>query len=72
MAANTSVAIPTDRATATAPVARFFVPQTSPAGRRRNADPRPSNTGVRIFPSPPCFPVLARNLSVFGHGGQNS
>lgn len=27
MAANTSVAIPTDRATATAPVARFFVPE---------------------------------------------
>ena len=72
MAANTSVAIPTDRATRTAPVARFFVPETSPIGRRRNADPRPSTTGVRIFPSPPCFPVLARILGVFFTGGKNT
>ena len=68
MAANTSVAIPTDRARGTAPIARFFVPDETRAG----GNPRPSNTGVRIFPSPPCFPVLARNLSVFFRGGGNA
>lgn len=47
MAANTSVAIPTDRATGTAPVARFFVPGTG-MGRGGGTNPRPSNTGVRI------------------------
>ena len=69
MAANTSVAIPTDRATRTAPVARFFVPETSPIGRRRNADPRPSNTGVRIFPSPPLLPSAGADFGCFFHGG---
>lgn len=69
MAANTSVAIPICRATATAPVARFFVLETASARRRRGADPRPSNTGVRICASTPCFPVLARNLGAFGQGG---
>lgn len=68
MAANNSVAIPTDRATGTAPAARFFVPGTGAA----QLDPRPSNTGVRISPLPLCFPVLARNLSVFFWGGKNA
>lgn len=68
MAANTSVAIPTDRATGTAPVARFFVSGTSSA-RPGALDPRPSNTGVRICASPPCFPLLARNLGTFWQGG---
>lgn len=68
MAANTSVAIPTDRATGTAPVARFFVPETNLV-RQGGLDPRPSNTGVRIFAFPPCFPLLARNLGSFWQGG---
>lgn len=68
MAANTSVAIPTDRATGTAPVVRFFVSGTC----RAEADPRPSNTGVRISPDTPSFPVLARNLRVFFLGGENA
>lgn len=68
MAANTSVAIPADRATGTAPVARFFVPETGSV-RQSGADPRPSNTGVRIFASPPCFPLLARNFGAFEQGG---
>jgi len=68
MAANPSVAVPSDRARGTAPVARFFVPETC----RVEADPRPSNTGVRIFPDTPSFPVLARNLSFFFWGGENA
>lgn len=71
MAANTSVAIPTDRATGTAPVARFFVPGIDLV-RQGGLDPRPSNTGVRIFPLAPCFPVLARNLGVFFRGGESA
>jgi hypothetical protein len=68
MAANTSVAIPTDRATGTAPEARFFVPATF----GDTPDPRPSNTGVRISPHAPSFPVLARNLGTFFWGGENA
>jgi hypothetical protein len=69
MAANTSVAIPADRATATAPVARFFVSEIGSVRRHSGGNPRPSNTGVRIFASPPSFPLLARNLGAFGQGG---
>ena len=69
MAANTSVAIPTDRATVSVHVARFFMSEASSPKRCRGADPRPSNTGVRISSSPPCFPVLARNLGAFWQGG---
>lgn len=69
MAANNSVAIPSDRATGTAPVARFFVPESATVVRWAGGNPRPSNTGVRIFPSPPYFPALARKKGDFGHGG---
>lgn len=47
MAANTSVAIPTDSATVSLHVALFLLPENGSA-RRDGVDPRPSNTGVRI------------------------
>lgn len=69
MAANTSVAIPTDRATGTTPEVRFFVPffvseNRYALGRSRSRPPS-SNTGVRIFLPPLPFPVLARKMGIF-------
>jgi hypothetical protein len=65
MAANTSVAIPTDRARGTTPEARFFMSETRYALDSSRSGPPSSNTGVRIFLPPLHFPVLARKMGIF-------
>lgn len=65
MAANNSVAIPTDRARGTTPEARFFVSENRYAPAWSRPRPPSSNTGVRIFLPPLHFPVLARKMGDF-------
>lgn len=64
MAANTSVAIPTDRASGTTPEARFFVSETRYARLR----PPSSNTGVILTFTPRTLPSTGAENGRFFFG----
>lgn len=70
MAANPSVAIPTDRATGTAPVARFFVPGAGGHLGGSGRTPVLVTRGSEFF-TPPPLPSVGADFGFFAYGGQN-
>ena len=64
MAANTSVAIPTDRARGTTPEARFFVSEN----RQLRLGPPSSNTGVILTFTPRTLPSTGAENGRFFFG----